>query len=103
MTNEEMQEKWYKVYCEENLKKHKEEKEMSKYTREEIDDMKQLLAESEWEHLKDRDLRGILWHGCVGWHNMEDVEVIEMYEEIYGFDVDGEPQAVFGSETNVEL
>ena len=72
---------------------------MSKYTTEEIGDMKELLAESEWESLQDKDLREILWDGCRGWANMEDVDVIEMYEEIYGFDVDGEPQAVFGSET----
>ena len=99
MTKKELQDKWYDLYCAEDIEKWEKNKKMSKYTREEIDDMKQLLAESEWEGLKDRDLRGILWHGCVGWHNMEDVEVIEMYEEIYGFDVDGEPQAVFGSET----
>ena len=58
---------------------------MSKYTTEEINEMKQLLAESEWESLQDKDLREILWDGCRGWANMEDVDVIEMYEEIYGY------------------
>ena len=60
MTNEKAREKWYKVYCEDNLKKYKEEKEMSKYTREKIYEMKELLAEAEWEGLKDRELRGVL-------------------------------------------
>ena len=92
MTEKEIQDKWYNLYCAENVAKWEKNKNMSKYTRAEIDDMKQLLSESEWEGLKDRDLRGILWHGCVGWHNMEDVDVIEMYEEIYGFDVESEPK-----------
>jgi len=53
------------------------------YTMEEIDSMKEQLAESEWEGLKDRDkeyeetyLKQILWEGCVAWDNMEDEQVI---------------------------
>ena len=49
-----------------------------------VDGMKEQLAESEWEGLKDRDLKQILWDGCVGWNNMKDEEVVEQYENIFG-------------------
>jgi len=85
MTKKELQDKWYDLYCAENVAKWEKNKKMSKYTREEIDEMKELLSESEWEGLKDRELREILWDGCIGWANVEDADVIEMYEENYGF------------------
>ena len=71
------------------------------YTAEEIESMKEHLAESEWEGLKDRansprhaaaivfgdsDLKQILWEGCVGWANMEDEQVIELYEVHFEFE-----------------
>ena len=56
------------------------------YTAEEIESMKEHLAESEWEGLKDRDLNQILWEGCVGWANMEDEQVIELYEVHFEFE-----------------
>jgi hypothetical protein len=63
------------------------------YTMEEIDSMKEQLAESEWEGLKDRDkeyeetyLKQILWEGCVGWDNMEDEQVVELYEVHFEFE-----------------
>ena len=56
----------------------------NKYTQNMVDSMKEQLAESEWEGLKDRDLKQILWDGCVGWNNMTDKEVVEQYEDIYG-------------------
>jgi hypothetical protein len=55
-----------------------------KYPKEDIDAMRETLAEAEWEGLKDRDLRQILREGCVGWENIPDKEVTEMYENIYG-------------------
>ena len=45
--------------------------------------MRETLAESEWEGLKDRDLKEILREGCVGWQNRSDRDVIDTYEEIY--------------------
>ncbi|HBZ37691.1 MAG TPA: hypothetical protein DEO59_04165 [Balneola sp.] len=57
---------------------------MNKYPKEDINAMRETLHESEWEGLKDRDLRLILWEGCVGWENMSDEEVVEQYENIYG-------------------
>jgi len=56
------------------------------YTMEEINSMKEQLAESEWEGLRDRDLKQVLWEGCVGWANMEDEQVIELYEVHFGFE-----------------
>ena len=54
------------------------------FSKEDIDGMRETLHESEWEGLKDRDLRLILWEGCVGWENMPDEEVVEYYQNIYG-------------------
>lgn len=53
----------------------------SEYTRDEIDSMRERLHESEWEGLKDRDLKEVLWHGCVGWENIEDSEIIAHHAE----------------------
>jgi hypothetical protein len=55
-----------------------------KFSKEDIAAMRETLHESEWEGLKDRDLRLILWEGCVGWENMPDEEVVEHYQNIYG-------------------
>ena len=55
-----------------------------KFSKEDIDDMRQTLHASEWEGLRDRDLMGILWEGCVGWKNIPDAEVVEHYQNIYG-------------------
>jgi hypothetical protein len=56
----------------------------TKYTKEQIDEMKEMLANSEWEGLTDRDLREVLWDGCTGWNNMPDEECIEQYENVFG-------------------
>ena len=62
---------------------------MRTYTEVEIDEMREHLAESEWEGLKDKDLKQVLWDGCVGWVNIPDEDVISHYEEIYGEAVNG--------------
>jgi hypothetical protein len=54
-----------------------------KYPKEEVDSMRETLAESEWEGLKDRDLKAILRDGCIGWDNMSDRDVIDIYEPLY--------------------
>ena len=54
-----------------------------KYSKEDIDGMRETLAESEWEGLRDRDLKAILRDGCIGWDNMSDRDVIDIYEPIY--------------------
>jgi len=48
-----------------------------------VDSMRETLAESEWEGLKDRDLKAILRDGCIGWDNMSDRDVIDIYEPLY--------------------
>jgi len=55
-----------------------------KFSKKDINGMRETLHESEWEGLKDRDLKMILWEGCVGWENMPDAEVVEHYQNIYG-------------------
>jgi hypothetical protein len=62
---------------------------MRTYTEEEIDEMREHLADAEWEGLKDKDLRQALWEGCVGWTNIPDEDVISHYVEIYGEAVNG--------------
>jgi hypothetical protein len=55
-----------------------------KFSKEDIDGMRETLHESEWEGLKDRDLRHMTWEGCIGWKNIPDAEVVEHYQNIYG-------------------
>ena len=57
---------------------------MKEYTKEQIEDMREMLANSEWEGLRDRDLREVLWDGCVGWNNMTKEQIVENWENIYG-------------------
>ena len=54
-----------------------------KYSKEDIDGMRETLHESEWEGLKEKDLKEILREGCIGWDNMSDRDVIDIYEPIY--------------------
>ena len=60
---------------------------MKKHTKEEINDMREQRADSEWEGLKDRDLREVLWDGCVGWKNMPDEDIVEQFTELYEFEL----------------
>ena len=60
---------------------------MKEYTKEQIDEMRGILAESEFEGLRDKDLKQVLWDGCVGWVNISDEDVINQYGEVVGFDV----------------
>jgi hypothetical protein len=55
-----------------------------KFSKEDINGMRDTLHELEWEALKDRDLKMILWEGCIGWKNIPDAEVVEEYQNIYG-------------------
>jgi len=58
--------------------------EPKQFSKEDIDSMRETLHELAWEGLKDRDLRLILWEGCIGWKNIPDAEVVEEYQNIYG-------------------
>jgi len=54
------------------------------YSKSDVDAMRETLHESEWEGMKDRHLKKMLWDGCDGWENVTDGDVIDMYENIYG-------------------
>ena len=58
-------------------------KQLSEYTKKEIDEMRELLHEQEFDLLDLGDLKQILWHGCVGWENMEDEQIVEIYDTHY--------------------
>ena len=55
-----------------------------KFSKEDIEGMRETLHESEWEGMKDKHLRQITWEGCVGWKNIPDAEVVEHFQNIYG-------------------
>jgi hypothetical protein len=57
---------------------------MKEYTDKEIQAMRERLFESEWEGFSDKDLKQVLWEGCVGMDNIDDHDIVEHYEEIYG-------------------
>ena len=51
-------------------------KDYKDYTQEEIDSMRERLAESEWEGLSDKDLKQSLREGVRGWVNIPNDEII---------------------------
>jgi len=51
-----------------------------------VEEMRYQIAESEWEGLKDRDLKQILMNGCPGWNAIPALEIIETWNGIYGGD-----------------
>ena len=55
----------------------------NEYTTEEIDDMREHLAESEWEGMRSKDLKQVLWNGCLGWSKMSDEDIIDYYEDCF--------------------
>ena len=54
------------------------------YSKSDVDAMRETLHESEWEGMKDKELKKMLWEGSDGWENVTDRDVIDMYENIYG-------------------
>ena len=58
--------------------------EPKQFSKEDIDGMRDTLYECEYEALRERDLRMVLWEGCIGWKNIPDAEVVEHYQNIYG-------------------
>ena len=59
---------------------------MKEFTSEEIDMMRERLAESEMEMLgmDDHALFSVLMEGCDGWEKADDDEVVQKYLEVYG-------------------
>ena len=60
------------------------QKKIKKYSKKNIEQMRTHLALSEYEALSERDIKEILWDGCLGWAMMNDEDIIEMYEETFG-------------------
>jgi len=58
--------------------------ESKKFSKEDIAAMRETLHDSEYMGLKERNIRQILWDGCIGWGNVTDEEVVEHYQNIYG-------------------
>jgi hypothetical protein len=54
------------------------------YSKEEIEAMRERLAESEWEGLRDKDLKQVLWDGCRGWKHFTGNEILELHEIHFG-------------------
>ena len=52
------------------------------YPKDDVAAMRKTLHEAECNGVMS--LSEVLWEGCVGWGNIPDKEVIEMYENIYG-------------------
>ena len=52
-----------------------------------IDDMKQGLAEREYDSLDDGSIIDILLEGCEGYNSMPDDEIREMYDRVFGEEV----------------
>ena len=52
------------------------------YPKEDVVAMRKTLHEAECNGVMN--LSEVLWEGCVGWGNIPDEDVIEMYENIYG-------------------
>tara|TARA_B100000676_G_scaffold227626_1_gene225580 strand:- start:1016 stop:1207 length:192 start_codon:yes stop_codon:yes gene_type:complete len=61
-------------------------KDYKDYTQEEIDSMRERLAESEWEGLSDKDLKQSLWEGVRGWVNIPDDEIIDLHDAHFGLE-----------------
>lgn len=57
-----------------------------KYTKEQIEKMKDLLIEATLEQCDDSVVADILREGCPGYDNFEDAELIEEFENRFGED-----------------
>jgi hypothetical protein len=52
-----------------------------KYTKEQIEEMRQQNADFESDHLDIKDLEQLLMDGCTGWSNMSEEDIVSYYEE----------------------
>jgi hypothetical protein len=54
------------------------------YTEEQMEDMREMLAQRDMEAWGERDIYDVAMDGCVGYKNMPDNECVEHYEGIWG-------------------
>ena len=57
---------------------------MKEYTKEQMEDMREMLAQRDIEAWDERDIYDVAMDGCVGYKNMPDKECVEQYENIWG-------------------
>jgi hypothetical protein len=57
---------------------------MKEYTKEQIGDMREMLAQRSIDDWDEETIYDISMDGCVGYKNMPDKECVEEYENIYG-------------------
>jgi len=57
---------------------------MKEYTKEQIEDMREMLAQRSMEEWDERDIYDIAMDGCAGYKNMPDQECVEQYENVWG-------------------
>jgi hypothetical protein len=54
------------------------------YSKDQIDKMKDALTLREMDNIDDGSLYDVLMNGCTGYDNMEDEDIINFYEDIFG-------------------
>ena len=57
---------------------------MKEYSEEQMEDMREMLAQRSMEAWDERDIYDVAMEGCVGYKNMPDKECVEQYENIWG-------------------
>ena len=57
---------------------------MKEYNKEQINDMREMLAQRSIEDWDEETIYDISMDGCTGYKNMPDEECIEEYENIWG-------------------
>ena len=57
-----------------------------KYTTEQVNEMRQNLADADWDFLDLDDLLNILLDGCPGYNSWPDDEIIERHQDHFGED-----------------
>ena len=57
---------------------------MKEYTKEQVEDMREMLAQRSMEAWDERDIYDIAMDGCTGYKNMPDKECVEQYENVWG-------------------
>ena len=60
---------------------------MSKYTQEQIQEMKERMATLDCEVMDTEAIFNVCLSGCIGWNNTPDAEVIADFEDAYGTDL----------------
>ena len=61
---------------------------MKEYNKEQMEDMREMLAQRTMEVWSERDIYDAAMDGCIGYANMPDEECIEQYESVWGVSED---------------